>query len=376
MANITERVGKDGKVSYLIRVFVDQRGDGTQTVKSKTWKPEPGMTKRQIQKELNKQATLFEEGVRTGFIPFAANTKFEDYAARWMENAQVSPTTRARYEDMLVRINQAIGHVRLDKLQAHHLETFYQSLREIGTKEKGRFAASEKLGTLLKEKKMSKAQVARMAGISDTTVCTACTGKRISTEKAKQIADALGMPLESLFEVNTSTTGLAEKTILHHHQLISSILGKAKRERIVPFNVASEHATAPKPPRKEADYLTDEQAQQIVELLFYEEDIRVKTALLVLLYSGVRRGELCGLSWPDIESEKGIIHIRRASQYQRKKGVVEVPTKNYSSIRVIKMPQIIFDVLSDYRIWWLEQKIKNGSNWKDTGERLFVGSVK
>ena len=62
----------------------------------------------------------------------------------------------------------------------------------------------------------------------------------------------------------------------------------------------------------------------------------------------------------------------RASQYQRKKGIVEVATKNESSKRPIKVPPDIINVLSEYRIWWKEQKILNGSNWKGTENRLFI----
>jgi len=372
MANITRRTGRNGNVSYLIRVFVDQKTDGTQTVKSMTWKPAPKMTEKQIATELNRQATLFEESIKTGLVSLTGNTRFEDYAARWMETAQLAPATRARYDDLLKRINPAIGHIRLERLQAHHLEMLYQNLRESGVKEKGRYAVAKGLDDLIKKRKLTKGKVAALAGVAASTVGAACAGNRISIEKAGQIAAALVVPMDSIFEAYNDTSGLAEKTVLHHHRLISSILGKAKKERIIPFNVAGEHATAPKPPHKEAKYLTDEQAQHIIELLLHEDDIRIKTALFVLLYSGVRRGELCGLSWHDIDVNNNIIHVERASQYQRKKGITEVPTKNPSSVRAIKLPQIVFDILAGYRVWWLEQKLKNGSNWKASEERLFI----
>ena len=95
---------------------------------------------------------------------------------------------------------------------------------------------------------------------------------------------------------------------------------------------------------------------------------------MLSLSTGVRRGELCGLSWPDIDWDNGIIHVLRASQYQSGKGVVEVATKNESSKRPIDVPptSIVFDVLSRYRIWWLEQKLINGNKWRDTEQRLFI----
>lgn len=154
MANITPRLNKDGSTSYLIRVFVDETRSGKQKQKSMTWKPAPGMSEKAIQRELNRQATLFEERARRGLAALDGAIRFEDYAERWMKAAQLAPSTQARYEDLLKRINAAIGHIRLDRLQAHHLEEFYRTLRESGAKENGRFAVSKGLDKLMDKKRL------------------------------------------------------------------------------------------------------------------------------------------------------------------------------------------------------------------------------
>ena len=79
MANITKRRGKDGSLSYLIRVFLDENGEGKQVRKYKTWTPTPGMTARQIEKALNKEAVQFEEAVQKGYSG-GGNQIFGDYA--------------------------------------------------------------------------------------------------------------------------------------------------------------------------------------------------------------------------------------------------------------------------------------------------------
>lgn len=295
MANITKRTNKNGQDSYLIRVFVDQKSSGSQTVKSKTYKPAPGMSKKQIERELNRQATLFEESVKTGLAAMDGRTRFEDYAARWMEATPLAPKTRSGYEGLLKRINASIGHIRLDKLQAFHLEALYKNLAEDGISKKGRYASADNLEAAIKKRGLTQWRVAKNAGIASATVGSACAGNRISIEKAEQIAAVLKVSMKTIFTIQESTAGLSDKTILHHHRLISAILSKAKKERLVPFNVASEHATAPKMQRKEAVHLDDEQAQHVIELLFEERDIRIKASLILLFYSGVRRGELCGL---------------------------------------------------------------------------------
>ena len=53
--------------SYSIRVSCGYDTNGKHKEQAMTWKPEPGMTKRQIEKELNRQAVMFEESVNHGF---------------------------------------------------------------------------------------------------------------------------------------------------------------------------------------------------------------------------------------------------------------------------------------------------------------------
>lgn len=357
--------------TYRITVSNGYDAKGKQIRKSMTWEPAPGMTARQIQKELDRQAVLFEERVKNGQY-MDGNVKFSEYAQMWFENAQLAPKTRSQYEDLLHRINTAIGHIRIDKLQAHHLETFYRNLREDGIKERGGYAVSLKLRPLLKEKKLSRVKAAELTGVSAATVGTASLGRHICIESAKKIATAFDMRPEELFFIHSETTGLSDKTILHHHRLISSILGKAKKDRIIPHNVAAEYADAPKVRRKEPPHLDDTQAKEMVIQLLNEDDIRIKTALMLLLYSGLRRGELCGLSWPDIDPKTGLIHVLRASQYQEGRGIVEVPTKNDESIRAVKLPPFMFELLGQYKTWWVEQRFALGDRWEGEKQRLFT----
>ena len=69
--------------SYQIRVSVGYDTKGNQVVRTKTWKPSAGMTARQIEKELLKQAIMFEEQCLKGVI--TTDIKFEEFADRWFE---------------------------------------------------------------------------------------------------------------------------------------------------------------------------------------------------------------------------------------------------------------------------------------------------
>lgn len=294
MPNITPRTNKNGEISYLIRVYIDENSEGKQKVKSMTWKAPKGMAEKKVQKELQKAAAVFEEQVRKGLVAFDGNITFADYATEWLKYANIAERTRERYIDLLVRINQGIGHIRLSKLESRHIKEFEEQLRRAGAK-KGGYAVDKSFTTLISELQISKAEAARRSGVGAATISAVCCGKHFSIDTANKIATAFKHEPSELFDIHELLEGLADKTILHHHRLITLILGNAKKERLIPFNVASEHMDTPKVRRKEANYLDDEQARELVDLLFDETDLRIRTAIMISLYTGVRRGELCGL---------------------------------------------------------------------------------
>ena len=117
MANITKRESKDGTISYLIRVFINQTGTGHQVTKSMTWRPPENMRQTAAEKKVQKKAILFEDRVKKGLVSFNGTTKFEDYANQWVENHRMGERTQQSYQDLLVVIDRSLGEITLEKLQ-------------------------------------------------------------------------------------------------------------------------------------------------------------------------------------------------------------------------------------------------------------------
>jgi hypothetical protein len=90
--------------------------------------------------------------------------------------------------------------------------------------------------------------------------------------------------------------------------------------------------------KKEKKFLDDKQAKQLIEGLKNYRDIRIKTALMTLLFTGIRRGELSGLEWGDIDLEEQTISIRRSCCQVTGMGIVTGDTKTQSSRRTIAIP--------------------------------------
>lgn len=133
MATIKRREGKNG-ASYLIRSSCGYDVTGKQIMRSMTWRPKPGMTEKQIEKELNRQAVLFDEKCSAQGIG-GGNVKFETFSKQWFKEyaePNLRPRTIDRLHQQEPRVYEAIGHIRLDRLTARHIQGFVHSLGEDG----------------------------------------------------------------------------------------------------------------------------------------------------------------------------------------------------------------------------------------------------
>jgi integrase len=99
--------------------------------------------------------------------------------------------------------------------------------------------------------------------------------------------------------------GLSPKTVRHIHTVIHSSLEQAFKERIIPLNVA-DAVVLPKNPRKEMKTLDKE---GVAAFLKEAKTSRYYTAFLLTLATGLRRGELLGLRWKEVDLENGLINV-------------------------------------------------------------------
>lgn len=105
--------------SYRIIVSNGYDINGKQIRKKMTWTPEPGMTKRQIEKALNREATLFEERVRHQ-VTQNGNIRLVDFTKIFLEQyarPNLKKRTAFGYEEKMAVINQALGHIKLKDLK-------------------------------------------------------------------------------------------------------------------------------------------------------------------------------------------------------------------------------------------------------------------
>lgn len=249
-----------------------------------------------MEKAVQRAAMDFERELELGYIADNRQTfaEYSEYVLSLKERAGLKPKTIFEYKQQLIRINATIGHMKLQDIRPQHSNTFYKNLAEEGIRKSGYRAAScIDLPALLKERKLTREKLSQAAGISATTVTTACRGQKIRGDKAEQIAAALEMPVAKLFTIERDTSPLSAKSLLAHHRLIHTILHEAEREMLVVYN-AADRATPPKDIQKDPNYFQPEQISAILEAL-ESEPLKWRLATQLLIVTGCRRGEIMGL---------------------------------------------------------------------------------
>lgn len=368
MATIEKRTKKDGTSVWRITVASGVDAAGKQIRQRRTWTPpKPDMTDRQIEKALNRAAADFEREIEQGYTIDHKQTfaEYAKYVLDLKERTGVRPRTIDRYNELLVRINAAIGHLKLSEIRPQHLNAFYKNLSEEGIRKNGeRATAKIDLAAWLKQNKLSRAEVARRAGVSASTVGTATQGKTISRRKAEAIAAVMGRRVTDVFKLEKDTTPLSDKTILEYHRLISTIMSQAEKEMLIPFNPAAK-ATPPKLKRKDPDYYQPEEIDAILDALD-AAPLKWRTITYLLIDTGCRRGEIAGLKWESVDLKSGIISIERALLYTKARGVYEGPTKTGKS-RTIRISPESAALLKRHRAEQIRLRFKNGDRWIDTG---------
>lgn len=136
--------------------------------------------------------------------------------------------------------------------------------------------------------------------------------------------------------------GLSAKTVRNINQVISSAMDMAVRHKLILSN-PTEGCELPKVEHREMKTLP---AEQLGAFLREAKESGVYELYYMDLATGLRRGELLGLKWEDIDLQNGIIHVRR--QVARVDGEVkEMPLKTKNSYRNISISQDAVAMLTE-----------------------------
>lgn len=133
---------------------------------------------------------------------------------------------------------------------------------------------------------------------------------------------------------------LSPNTVIKHHNLLTNTLNAAERQEYITKN-PMRAVSPPKKRQREAKFYTPE---QLGILLDKAVGTRLELPVFICAYLGLRRGELCGLRWNDVDLEHKTITIEN-TRTQAGKKEIEKGTKTASSTRTLYLPDTLCDML-------------------------------
>jgi len=163
-------------------------------------------------------------------------------------------------------------------------------------------------------------------------------------------------------------SGLSARSAQYAHAVLHKALNQAVRWNLIPRNPA-DLVDAPKPKRKELDILSPEQAEALIQAAKGE---RLEALFVLAITTGLRKGELLGLKWQDVDWNEGKLHVRRALT-SVKGGFLEQPPKNGKG-RTVVLTKLALNALHKHRAKQLEERLQAGEYWHGS-DYVFASEV-
>lgn len=154
---------------------------------------------------------------------------------------------------------------------------------------------------------------------------------------------------------------LSPNTVIKHYELLKYSLGFAYRQDYITLNPADK-VERPKKHKYEAKFYTSE---QLAELLTLVKGDQLELTVNLAAYFGLRRGEICGLTWEDVDFDNDIIFVRR-TRTSAGAEIVEKDTKTRSSTRKLAVPKTTKYLLKMEYQYQQEMRRELGDDYIDT----------
>lgn len=263
-------------------------GTGRQVQRSIT-----GKTQKEVAQKLREITAAIDAGTYTAPSKMTVAQWLDIWAAEYLGN--VKPFTVRSYSDQVRNhIKPALGAVKLEALNTHTIQSFYNSL---GVERDGK-------------------------------------------------------------------PGLSPKTVKNIHGVLHKALQQAVAIGYLRFNPA-DACTLPRSVRKELAPLDEEQIRAFLQAI---QGQRFETLFTVTLFTGLREGEVLGLTWDCVDFTKGTILVSKQLQREKKKGgaYVFAPLKNDKTRMITPAPWVL-QLLRTHRAKQAELRLKAGPLWEDSG---------
>ncbi|WP_406000908.1 tyrosine-type recombinase/integrase [Streptomyces sp. NBC_00829] len=270
-----------------------------------------GTTRKDAMTKLTEKIATSNRGIPAP----SAQGSLAAYLTYWLQNVAVHhlrENTHTRYATCVNRyLIPGLGKKKLTKLTAKDIRTWLNQLR---------------------------------------TTCQCCT-HGIDARRDQPLCCAAGQCCHKL---------LSPLTLAYIHSVLKSALEHAVREEEIPRNVARNVRTGTPRPRR-FEPLTADEARQF---LVVTRGHRLHALFELALHTGLRKGELVGLGWEDLDLDAGTAAIRRTLQRTSTGGLTTLPTKTRASERRIALPTRCIQSLKLHHEQQEREREAAGTTWQ------------
>ncbi len=295
MATITQKTNKKNEILFKFTTCIERDEFGKQVRKSTTWQPPKDLTPAKLKKAVERAALEWEEEI-----------KAEYHAQKESANRVLLPQDRR--DDFVAFVDDTWFSNYIcngDRKPATVL--FYQDIKK--------YIVQYFQGAILQE--ITAEQIDRYLVV-------------LRTDYEKRMGKQL-----------------TPRYLRHQYGALRNIFGYAEKNDYIARNPMLK-IKPPKLVKKPVDALTDQQAEHFFErLALCPLDFRCM--LLLMVTTGVRRGECMGIKWKDIDERARLLHIERGVTCRTSTGVCVGTPKTMSSICTIPLIPSALDLLLEYK---------------------------
>ena len=300
MASIRENIKKGKVVSYRFIACLDRGADGKQIRKYYTWTPPEGLTPAKAKKQAQKEADAWEEELRA---------EYQKQKEAEAVGLTYSLPPEKRHDSFTIFIKDVWFPIQIA-------------------------AGNRKPTTVAFYENMLKPITAYFGG---------CFLQEISPIQIQKYLIYLRTDYR-----NHLKKPLSAKSVRHQYTTLNTIFAYAERNGYIAKNPMT-LVEKPTKDKKPVDAFTPEQAGQFLTDLA-DCPLDFHCVMLLLITTGIRRGECMGLQWKDVDEEGLSISIERNVTYTPQSGVVVGVPKTSNSIRVVPLMESTLNLLLKYRV--------------------------
>lgn len=144
-----------------------------------------------------------------------------------------------------------------------------------------------------------------------------------------------------LQELMNGVAGMSFSTCSKYLQAIKRVFKKARKNRLIPEDPA-EDLQLPQYTKGTHRALTKDEIELILQ---YWQESPAGLWILLMLFCGLRRGEMMALDWSAVDLEARTLTVRQTAVIQGNHMVIEPRAKTVAGLRVLPIPDKLFDAL-------------------------------